>query len=318
MTRGTIIPTLLRVCKFAGSGRTPGERYWTAFGPRLQSRRRNFAAEVFFYWTIKQLDKRVPPSLTALGRRSLPSEIEIDGGRYVQRRVFKNDFFAITAMYEGEAGKVILKVGRQASFLFIPLGWVGRLLAAREQVALERLCDVEGIPKLIGRWGKTGIVREYIEGHPLAKGEHVPDDFHARLRRLIDVTHEREMAYVDLEKCENVLVGDDGRPYLFDFQISWYLPRRWGGELWPMRRLRRWCQEGDRFHLVKLQRRTRPDQLSPEARAASYRRPWYIYAHRIVTWPFTLVRRAVLNRVDPRRKDGERGRVSEDEMVGVT
>ena len=232
--------------------------------------------------------------------------------------MFKNDFFAITAMYEGEAGKVILKVGRQASFLFIPLGWVGRLLAAREQVALERLRDVEGIPKLIGRWGKTGIVREYIEGHPLTKGEHVPDDFHARLRELIDVTHERGMAYVDLEKCENVLVGDDGRPYLFDFQISWYLPRRWGGELWPMRGLRRWFQEGDRFHLVKLQRRTRPDQLSPEARAASYRRPWYIYAHRIVTWPFTLVRRAVLNRVDPRRKDGERGRVSEDEMVGVT
>ena len=79
----------------------------------------------------------------------------------------------------------------------------------------------------------TGIVREYIEGHPLARQERVPDAFHSRLRFQIDQLHARGMAYVDLEKCENVLVGDDGQPYLIDFQISWYLPARWGGELWP-------------------------------------------------------------------------------------
>jgi hypothetical protein len=236
----------------------------------------------------------------------------------VRRRVFKNDFFAVTAMYEGESGKVVLKVARQASFLVIPLAWVGRLLAAREQAALEVLADLEGIPKWIGRWAETGIVREYIEGHPLAKGERVPDDFHPRLRRVIEGIHERGMAYVDLEKCENVLVGDDGRPYLFDFQISWYHPRRWGGELWPARRLRRWFQEGDRYHLIKLQRRTRPDQLSPELLAASYRKPWYVHVHRMVARPLTLIRRAILDRVDPRRKSGERGRATEEETAGVT
>jgi hypothetical protein len=192
------------------------------------------------------------------------------------------------------------------------------LLAAREQAALELLSDLEGIPKWIGRWGETGIVRGYIEGHPLAKGERVPDDFHPRLRRVIERIHERGMAYVDLEKCENVLVGDDGRPYLFDFQISWYHRRRWGGELWPARRLRRWFQEGDRYHLIKLQRRTRPDQLSPELLAASYRKPWYVHAHRMVARPLTLIRRAILDRLDPRRKNGERGRVTEEETAGVT
>ena len=233
------------------------------------------------------------------------------------RRVFKNDFFAITALYEGQTGKVILKIHRKAGFPPLPLGWIGRLLAARECAAFKRLHDVDGIPKLIDRWGSTGVIREYIEGYPLARGERVPDDFHARLRSLIYAIQERGMAYVDLEKCENVLVGDDRRPYLFDFQISWYLPARWGGELWPARKLRQWFQAGDRYHLLKLQRRTRPDQLTPEQLAASYRKPWYLHAHHLMSWPFLWCRRRILDRLDPRRKSGERGRVSEDEMIGV-
>lgn len=264
------------------------------------------------------MSKRVPPSLTALGRRSLPEQLELGGRRYARRRIFKNDFFAITAMYEAGDHKVLLKVGRQASFLLMPMGWIGRLLAAREAAALTHLHDVEGIPKLIDRWGRTGIIREFIEGRELAKGEHVPDDFHERLRTLIETIHERGMAYVDLEKCENVLVGDDGRPYLFDFQIGWFLPRRWGGELFPARMLRRWFQSGDRYHLIKLQRRTRPDQLSPEMLANSYRKPWFVHVHRFLTRPFTTIRRAILNRIDPRKKRGERGRIHEDKPARVT
>lgn len=261
--------------------------------------------------------KAVPPSLTALGRRELPPRITAGDRAYTLDRIFKNDFFAITALYEGEAGKVVLKVHRQASFLLVPLVWLGRLLAARERAAFERLHDVDGVPRFINSWGPTGVVRDYVEGHPLARGEQVPDDFHPRLRSLIETIHRHDMAYVDLEKCENVLVGDDGRPHLFDFQISWYLPARWGGTLWPMPMLRQWFQAGDRYHLLKLQRRTRPDQLTEEELAASYRRPWYVRVHRFLTWPFTWLRRRVLDRVDPRRRDGERGRVNHKVMSGV-
>lgn len=259
----------------------------------------------------------IPPSLTALGRRSLPGEIDVKGQHYVRRRVFKNDFFAVTAMYEGEAGKVILKVARQARFLLMPLGWVGRLLAAREQALLQRLQGLAGVPRFIARWGPTGIVREYIEGHALARGERVADGFHAQLRSQIDQMHARGVAYVDLEKCENVIVGDDDRPYLIDFQISWHLPPRWGGELWPLRRLRGWLQAGDRYHMVKLQRRTRPDQLTDDMLVRSYSKPWYVRVHRFVTWPLTSVRRRILNRVAPERRNGERGRVDESGIRGA-
>ncbi len=261
------------------------------------------------------LKKKIQRSLKALGGRFLPDSIEVAGRSYTLRKVFKNDFFAVTSLYEGETGRVLLKVHRQASFLLIPLGWVGRVLAGKECSAFERLCDVDGVPRLIERWGRTGLVREFIEGHPLRKGERVGDDFHENLRALLAAIHAQDMAYVDLEKCENVLVGDDGRPHVFDFQIAWYLPKRLGGELWPARRLRRWFQNGDLYHLVKLQRRTRPDQLSSEALAASYRRPWYVRVHRFITWPMLWCRRRLLGWIEPGPRHGERGRVRDETAV---
>lgn len=261
------------------------------------------------------MSKGIPASLTALGRKSLPPQISAKGHTFDLRQVFKNDFFAVTAMYEGPAGRVILKVQREASFLLVPTRWIGRLLAAREWACLERLNGVRGIPALIERRGATGIVREYVEGHAMSSGERVPDAFHAELRELIAAIHARGMAYVDLEKCENVLVGDDGRPHLIDFQIAWYWPARWGGELFPMRFLRGWFQRGDLYHLRKLQRRTRPDQLSAEELAASYKKPWFVRWHRTVTYPFTFVRRLILDRVDPRRGRGERGRVDTEPLI---
>ena len=261
------------------------------------------------------MSKDVHKSLTALGGRSLPQELSVHGRKYRLDRVFKNDFFAITARYEGDAGRVIVKVHRQASFLLMPLGWLGRMLARRECAAFERLADVSGVPRLIGRWGRTGVVREYIEGHALSRGEHVSDEFHSQLRELIGAIHTHDMAYVDLEKCENVLVGDDGRPYVFDFQIAWLSSPRWGGKLWPARKLLAWFQAGDRYHLGKLHRRTRPDQLTNEELVATYRRPWYVRGHRFITYPFTWGRRKVLGVLDPRRGEGERGRVDDDPVA---
>ncbi len=256
-------------------------------------------------------------SLKALGRKSLPNEIDVDARHYSLRQVFKNDFFATTGLYEGASGKVVLKVQRQASFLLVPLGWIGRLLTARELAALQHLSDAEGVPRVVGRWGKTGLVREYVEGRTLADTDRVPDEFHAQLRSLVDTFHRRGMAYVDLEKRENVIVGDDGRPYLIDFQIAWYWPRGWGGELWPARMMRRWFQRGDRYHLVKLQRRTRPDQLSPEVLAASYHKPWFVRLHSTLTRPLTRLRRTILHRLEPDRTQGERGRIEPEKIIGA-
>lgn len=257
-------------------------------------------------------------SLLALGRQPLPPVVTHGRFKYELRETYKHDFFAATAMYADGADRVLIKFGRRASFLGVPMAWSGRLLTNREAEALRRLQDVQGIPRLIGTIDSIILIREYVEGHALSRGEQVPDGFHDALAEIIGEIHARGMAYVDLEKCENVLVKTDGTPCLFDFQIAWMWKRGWGGSLWPVRVLRDRLQAADRYHLVKLRRRTRPDQLSPEQLAASYAKPWYIGIWTLITRPFTLGRRSILNRLGFEKRGGERGRFAKDKPSGVT
>jgi hypothetical protein len=254
--------------------------------------------------------KETPDCLRALGPFDFPKIIEVEGKTYQLHTRFKHDFFAATAMYEGANSRVVLKIGRRATFFGISVDWIGRWLSKREASALMRFSDVSGVPKLIGMIDDDAVVREYIEGHPLAKGERVHDDFFEQLRQLLRTIHDRETAYVDLEKCENVLVGDDGAPYLIDFQIAWWTPAGWMGKTQLLRWIQNRLQAADDYHVLKLQRRTRPDQLTDAQLTASQRRPWYIRLHRRLTQPLQQIRRGILDRVDPRRAAGERGKIA--------
>ena len=254
-------------------------------------------------------ERTTPHWLLALGQEPPPAEVELDGARYGLSRVFKHDFFAYTALYEGRAGRIVLKIGRKAPFLGLPLGWIGRLHSWHESEVFREVQDLEIVPRFTGRWGEHGVTHEFVEGHPLERGERVSDEFFALLAAGLAEIHRRGLAYVDLEKCENVLVGSDGRPYLFDFQISWRWPFAFLRGRWPVTWIAGRFQAGDRYHLAKLQLRTRPDLFSPEELAAAKRKPWLVRLHGGLTRPFTLLRRFVLRRVDPARKRGERGRV---------
>ncbi len=249
--------------------------------------------------------------MLALGKNDPPEVVTLDGRAYSFTKLLKHDFFAATAIYTSDQDKAIIKFARQASFFGIPLAWSGRLLANRECTICEVLDDMPEVPKSLGRPMPTAFAHVFIEGQHLQKGMHVPDDFFDRLAAAIDRLHARNMAYVDLEKRQNVIVSTDGKPYLIDFQISWYWPRKYGGELWPVRWLRKQFQKGDRYHLLKLRRRIRPDQLTPEELEASYRKPRAVRIHRILTAPLLTIRRALLRWIDPSKKTGERGALSE-------
>lgn len=250
-----------------------------------------------------------PAWLLALGKSPPPAEIAVDGEAYRLESIFKHDFFAFTALYRGQQNRVVLKIGRRASFFGLPLSWIGRIHSWHESAVFREVGDLEIVPRFRGRYGKHGLVHDYVEGHELEWGERVPDDFFERLRAGLREMHRRGMAYVDLEKPENVLVGDDGRPYLFDFQISFRLPFRRGKDLPPLSWIRLLLQGGDRYHLDKLQRRCRPDQMTKEQIAASKRRPLPVRVYSASTRPFIVLRRSILNRIDPAKKRGERGGV---------
>jgi hypothetical protein len=237
-------------------------------------------------------------SIRALGSDDPPEEIVVGGQPHRRAVIFKHDFFAATALYEGPCGKVVLKLGRRAGLLGLPLGWIGRLLAQHESRLYELLGGIDGIPRFLGRWRDYGLMHEFVEGHQLAKGERVNDAFFDRLEGLIDEVHRRDAAYVDLEKRENILVGDDGRPYLIDFQISWHLPPNRGGRTSAARFILDVLQASDHYHLLKHRRRQRPDLLTADQYTASYTPPIYISWHRYLFRPFTNLRRKALRHIE--------------------
>jgi hypothetical protein len=239
-------------------------------------------------------DSRPPRWLLALGAEELPVEIRISGSEYRFLRPFKHDFFAATALYESDQGKVVLKVGRKTSLFGIPTNWIGKLLCGHEARLLKLTQGIAGIPKFVGYWGPTGLAHEFVEGQPLKKGDRPGDDFFPKLSKLLEDLHRLEVAYVDLEKPENVLVGEDGNPYLFDFQISWHLPANRLGRCGPAKWVLGILQGSDRYHLFKHWRKLRPDQLDASVLNDARHIPIWIRWHRGIFRPITLFRRQIL------------------------
>jgi hypothetical protein len=228
--------------------------------------------------------------------------VEIQGREHTRATIFKHDSWAATALYLGPTGKVVCKFNRQQPILGVPMTGLGRMLAAREIAMLRRLEDAGNVPRWLGPARVNGrrlehvVARAYIEGHPLSRHERLPARFFDKLAALLRVMHERGLAYVDLHKRENILVGDDGEPYLIDFQISVALgnPHCWRRECLKV------LQEADLYHLDK-HRRHYADGVRLQAL------PWFISAHRRIGGPFRELRRRLLVALGMRTGTGRAG-----------
>jgi predicted Ser/Thr protein kinase len=237
---------------------------------------------------------RVPKRIL---RGKMPrASFELAGRTYTLQKVLKQDFFAATGRYVSDDGRrVCMKHYHTEPFLGVPLDWAGRLMADREVRHYRLLQDLGNVPRLVGRVGRSAFVHEWVEGNDLLdQKDRLPDDFFDRLEALLATVHARGMAYVDMNKPDNVLVGEDGRPVLIDFQISW-APRLTRGPVGRLkRRLLAMLQEADRYHVRKLKRLYRRDQMTPQEVEASYQRPWFLNLHRVFGAPLRDARRKVL------------------------
>lgn len=235
--------------------------------------------------------------LYALPRADLPAVVRCDDERFEHVSTFKHDFFAATGIYRGPDGLAVLKIGRTNDCLSVPMRWIGRFLRNRETRFYARLQDLPGVPRLIGSVGSTGFLHEFVPGHPLSREDRVSDTFFDELENLVRTMHGRDIAYVDLNKPQNVLIGDDGRPYLIDFQISLDLPAR----VWLRLPFARWLlgrfQDADIYHCLKHKRRLRPDLLTDAERDRVGKRSIWIRLHRRLTRPITYLRRRTLKRL---------------------
>ena len=234
-----------------------------------------------------------PPLFRALGANDPPAEVRIGGGRYARVEIFKHDSWAATALYDGPGGRVVCKFNRVQPVFGLRTAWLGKRLADRERRALERLADLPNVPESLGAVIANGrrlpnaVARRFVPGHPLARHEVVGRRFYPTLRALLAEMHRRGIAYVDLHKRENILVGDDGEPYLIDFQIGFDAthPRvRWIPGVGVVFGLLR---RSDDYHLEKHVARVDRGGAMPAL-------PWWIRLHRAAAVPFREVRRRLL------------------------
>lgn len=233
-----------------------------------------------------------------------PSRFQHADIDYQRVRVLKRDFYAVTAHYEPEpadaSGDVLLKIYHTDRLGLLPLGWLGRWLAARERDFLGRLNGIDGVPQLLGPHGDSGLVREFVPGCNLREfaAQQQPDhDFFPRLSRILGEVHARGISHNDLSKPENVLVTPDGRPILIDLQIA----QRTQFASWPIlgalsRQTIRYLQGVDRYHLTKLHRRRRPQDFTADQLAQARKKGLVLQLHALIRRPYRAVRHLVMRR----------------------
>lgn len=250
---------------------------------------------------------RPPASLFALGHTDLPAQISADGITWQFVKLFKHDFFAATALYQQipspgaqldpAAPQAVLKIQRTYPLFGLPLLWLGKLVAGHEIRIYRQLQGVAGIPAFLGIVGTTGFLHAFIPGTDLHSNLPLTPEFFARLEKLFADLHQRHIAYVDSNKRENILFGDDGQPWLIDFQISFELkrgPRDNFLAKWIYRRFAR----ADWYHFYKHKTRLLPAACSPADFQKAQRRGKLHQLHRFIARPIIAIRRKLLSRYD--------------------
>ena len=254
-----------------------------------------------------------PAVFRALGSADPPAEVAIDGEAFPRCEILKHDSWAATGIYASATRRAICKFNRRQPILCLPMGWLGRRLAAREQGFMDRLAGIDGVPPSLGpvRAGgrplRNAVARQFVPGHALRPDERVDAEFFPRFDRLLTEVHRRGVAHVDLHKRENILVDEAGRPHLIDFQISFALPTRSRLAARALRGVLGVLQRCDDYHLLKHRLKHAPEPSRPTAADIERMRPWWIRLHRSFAVPFRTVRRQCLVWLGIRGRSGQAG-----------
>lgn len=135
---------------------------------------------------------------------------------------------------------------------------IGRLLIWREFSVMKRLNGMPGVPGGIRRLGRCALMMDYISGKTFStltvEHKDVPRRVFEDLERHIETIHAAGYVHLDLRNMGNVVVDEDGNPYIIDFQ-SYCTTRCLPG------RLRLYAQEADYSGVYKGWQRLCNDRL---------------------------------------------------------
>jgi hypothetical protein len=232
-----------------------------------------------------------------ISMRSYPEHVTIDNELFHFEKILKEDFFSINALYKNPHGvRYVLKV---SGFNFI-FGSLLRPLAFffswREYKIYQMIKDIDGIPALGPRCGWSGYFHRFIEGktlHELEEGFVLPDDFFDKLMAIIEQLHARRIFYLDLNKRGNIIVGDDLKPYLIDFQISLFFKKRSGPWGRLSDRLFNFLIREDIYHVFKHKRHFQPQLTTPRESDLATRTHFNVTLNRYFGTPYRKLKRLI-------------------------
>lgn len=247
----------------------------------------------------------------ALGNGEPPETVMAQDRQYHIVETYKHDSWAATAHYQADDGSgIVCKFNRQAPIGFIPMGLFGRWLAGREMWFYRKLSDVECVATALDVTTLDGTAMGNVSAHPYIVGEpftlytQVNDEYFDHLLAMIRALHARNIAYVDMNKRENMIIDLQGRPNLMDFQLSFAPERFPWGVRWLANRLLPILQEGDIYHVNKHYALARPDLLTPEQAEKMLELPRFIKISRKIGVPIRTFRRSILVKLGIREKGG--------------
>jgi len=155
---------------------------------------------------------------------------------------------------------------------------VARLLVRREREILRHLAGLPGIPRLLPCGEPLRVRTQYIPGRSINKfqPDELPAEVFRRLEALVKAMHDRRIVHLDLRQRKNVLIRDDGQPFLLDFANAVRFRLRGGLARWTFDRL----AAVDRSALLKYKNRYFPRLLTDEDRGSlrrhrRIRRLWF-------------------------------------------
>ena len=99
---------------------------------------------------------------------------------------------------------------------------IGKIFINVEAHTMIKLSDIPSITKNIVFLSPYTISFKFIEGKAIKefKEGEIPKEFFLTLEKNVKEMHKRNIVHLDLRNLGNVIMGNDGYPYIIDFQSS--------------------------------------------------------------------------------------------------
>jgi hypothetical protein len=161
-------------------------------------------------------------------------------------------------LYEASDGPFLVKDYGAKTGIWRYIGAIG---TGHEARALQALEGVEGVPRFLGRPDRHSVAMSLVPCRRARKSDPELRDNEAFVRdleRLVEQMHARGVVHLDLKHRSNVLVSEQGRPIVLDFESALCLnPDAMVGRL-----MVRTLGYLDRLAVINWRRRLCPHTLS--------------------------------------------------------